>query len=149
MRIFEMKKIVAVVFLLPFILGSCSYLSKINPWAEEKTQEQMSESKVNPFLWQASLNKLGFMPIQVKNQDKGEIVTDWYARNKSCNEQFKVVVHVLSKELRSDAVKVQAYKRMKVAGKWQEQQTAPQIQQVIELSILKEARKLYQQSFNQ
>ena len=131
-----------------FLLDGCSYMQQWNPWAEEKPQEEVRESNVNLFLWQASLDKLGFMPIQSKNQETGVIITDWYKESPNALEQFKLEVRVLSKELRSDGVKVSGQSRRFVNGKWQTEDMSLQMEQVIELSILKRARVLYQKSFN-
>lgn len=144
-----MKKFVPLMIIGAFLLNGCSYVQQWNPWAEEKPQEEVRESNVNPFLWQASLDKLGFMPIQSKSQETGVIVTDWYKESPDAREQFKLDVHVLSKELRSDGVKVKGQVRKSVNGKWQIEDMSLQMEQVIELSILKRARILYQHSFNQ
>lgn len=144
-----MKKFVPLVIIGAFLLNGCAYMQQWNPWAEEKPQTEIHESKVNPFLWQASLDKLGFMSIQSKNQETGIIETDWYKESPKAKEQFKLQVHILSKELRSDGVKVEGQSRKLVNGKWQIENMSLQMEQVIELSILKRARILYQQSFNQ
>ena len=143
-----MKKFVPLVIIGAFLLNGCAYMQQWNPWAEEKPQEEVRESKVNLFLWQASLDKLGFMPIQSKNQETGVIITDWYKESPNALEQFKLEVRVLSKELRSDGVKVSGQSRRFVNGKWQTEDMSLQMEQVIELSILKRARVLYQKSFN-
>ncbi len=143
-----MKKFVPLVIIGAFLLDGCSYMQQWNPWAEEKPQEEVRESNVNLFLWQASLDKLGFMPIQSKNQETGVIITDWYKESPNALEQFKLEVRVLSKELRSDGVKVSGQSRRFVNGKWQTEDMSLQMEQVIELSILKRARVLYQKSFN-
>lgn len=143
-----MKKFVPLVIIGAFLLNGCSYIQQWNPWAGEKPQEEVKESNVNPFLWQASLDKLGFMPIQSKNQETGVIETDWYKESPNALEQFKLEVRVLSKELRSDGVKVSGQSRRFVNGKWQTEDMSLQMEQVIELSILKRARVLYQKSFN-
>ncbi len=143
-----MKKFVPLVIIGALWLSGCSYVQQWNPWADEKPQEDVKESKVNPFLWQASLDKLGFMPIQSKNQETGVIETDWYKESPKAKEQFKLTVHVVCKELRSDGVKVNGQTRKLVNGKWQIEDMSLQMTQVIELSILKKARILYQNSFN-
>lgn len=144
-----MKKFVPLMIIGAFLLNGCAYMQQWNPWAEEKPQEEVRESKVNPFLWQASLDKLGFMPIQSKNQDTGVIVTGWYNESPKAKEQFKLEVQILSKELRSDGVKVKGQSRKLVNGEWQTENMSLEMEQVIELSILKRARILYQQSFIQ
>ena len=144
-----MKKFVPLVIISAFLLSGCSYMQQWNPWAEEKPQEEVRESNVNLFLWQASLDKLGFMPIQSENQETGVIVTDWYKESPNAKEQFKLEVHILSKDLRSDGVKVEGQSRKLVNGEWLTEDMSAQMEQVIELSILKRARILYQKSFNQ
>ena len=77
------------------------------------------------------------------------IVTDWYKESSKAKEQFKLEVHILSKELRSDGVKVQGQSRRFVNGKWQMEDMSLQMEQVIEQKKKKRARILYQHSFNQ
>lgn len=144
-----MKKIIPLLMIMIFACGGCSYLSYLNPWHEEEKVEAVPESAANQFLWKASLKKLGFMPIVLQNEKEGIIKTDWYAENSQSKEEFQLTVKVISRELRSDGVVVEGKSRKKVGGKWQEQPISAQTKQVIELAILDEARKLYQQSFNQ
>ena len=149
MRFLVMKKFFPLVIISMLLLNGCSYVQKWNPWAEDELEAKVQEANVNLFLWQASLDKLGFMPISEKNFAKGIIITDWYRESSNAKEQFKLEVRILSKELRTDGVQVKGQSRKTVNGKWQVSEMSVQTEQIIELSILKRARVLYQKSFNQ
>lgn len=141
-----MKKLIPAVLLSVVLLSGCSYLSKMNPWSSEEDEKVYVAPKTNPFLWQASLDKLSFMPLQTSDVKSGMIVSEWYAVSGRPAEKFKLQVRVVSNELRADCLKVNGYTKQLVQGKWQENPMKKSMLNAIELSILERARVLYQQS---
>ena len=112
-----MKKYLCL-FVGLLMLNGCSYLREVWPFGNEKTEENQTKEavvekadalKVNPYLWQASLDKLSFMPLASSDAEGGVIVTDW--KTFSNNEQFKVVVHIYSQKLQANSLKAEVYKR--------------------------------------
>lgn len=143
-----MKKLIPVVLLSVVLLSGCSYLSKMNPWSGEEEEKVYVAPKTNPFLWQASLDKLSFMPLQTSDVKSGMIVSEWYTVSGRPTEKFKLQVRVVSNELRADCLKVNGYTKQLVQGKWQENPMKKSMLNAIELSILERARVLYQQSLD-
>lgn len=144
-----MKKLIPVVLLSVVLLSGCSYLSKMNPWSSSEEEEKVYVApKTNPFLWQASLDKLSFMPLQTSDVKSGMIVSEWYTVSGKPTEKFKLQVRVVSNELRADCLKVKGYTKQLVQGKWQENPMKKSMLNAIELSILERARVLYQQSLD-
>ena len=145
-----MKKYLCL-FVGLLMLNGCSYWQAIWPFGEEKTAENQTQEasvaektdalKVNPYLWQASLEKLSFMPLASSDGEGGVIVTDW--KTFSNNEQFKVVVHIYSQKLQANSLKVDVYKRRLKNGAWVDDAVDNRLSEETEKAILMQARELY------
>ncbi|CAA7622704.1 conserved hypothetical protein [Magnetospirillum sp. LM-5] len=98
---------------------------------------------VNSFLWRASLDTLGFMPIATADPFGGTIITDWYQLPEAPNERFKVNVFILDRALRADGVKVSVFKQARDAmGQWVDVKIEAKMAGDLENSILTRARQL-------
>jgi hypothetical protein len=97
---------------------------------------------VNAYLWRASLDTLGFMPLAQVDSNGGVIITDWYATQQSPNERVKVTVAILDTELRSDAVKVTAIRQTLAGSGWVDAPVRAGTVQKLEETILSRARDL-------
>jgi len=99
---------------------------------------------VNSFLWRASLDTVGFMPLASADPFGGVIITDWYSPPGSTNERFKVTVYILDRRLRADGVKVAVFKQGRLGSEsdWADEPIAPQTVVDLENSILTRARQL-------
>ena len=83
------------------------------------------------------------MPIINADPFGGMILTDWYKPSADSKEQFKVTIMIIGNELRSDAVKVSAYKKNLMANdKWSEQVFDQAVSSEIEEAILLRAREI-------
>ena len=138
-----MKKYLSVLLGLLLLAGGCSW-SALNPFAEEKKEISAEYAGVNHYLWQASLDKLGFMPIEVEDKSGGVIVTGWVRMQKNPNDLYKVKVKILSRELRSDGLQVEVEKRQVKDGKTYGVKADKALAAGIENQILQQARILYQ-----
>ena len=144
-----MKKYLCL-FVGLLMLNGCSYLREVWPFGNEKTEENQTKEavvekadalKVNPYLWQASLDKLSFMPLASSDAEGGVIVTDW--KTFSNNEQFKVVVHIYSQKLQANSLKAEVYKRRLKNGAWVDDIVDNRLSAETENAILMQARELY------
>ena len=98
---------------------------------------------VNGYLWRASLDTLGFMPLASADPYGGVIITDWYANPEKPDERFKATVYILDTRLRADALNVTVFKQTRdAAGGWVDAPVAGQTEADIENSILTRARQL-------
>ena len=137
-----MKKQLSTVLIAILTVSGCSWLpsmSSLNPFAEgasEAESEAPAEESigVNPYLWQAALTKLSFMPLASADSAGGVIIQ---------NEQFKITVNILSRNLRADCLKVAVFKRVLRDGKWVNDTADRRLAGEIENAILTQARKLY------
>lgn len=104
---------------------------------------------VNSFLWRASLDTVAFMPLSSADPFGGVIITDWYAPPKTPNERFKLTVYILSRQLRSDAVKVAVFKQRQDGGtEWIDSPVDEKTAADLENAILSRARELRVSSAN-
>lgn len=98
---------------------------------------------VNSFLWRASLDSIGFMPLSSADPFGGVIITDWYSPPSSPNERFKVTVYVLDRQLRSDGVRAQIFRQTREPGAgWVDAAVDPKSPADLENAILTRARQL-------
>lgn len=112
------------------------------PVSEEKADEEKDvRPGVNPYLWQASLDSLAFMPLASTDAQGGVIVTEWKAM--SHNEQFKVVVNIYTQDLRADSVKAEVYRRVLKNGLWIDDEADGHLSDELEKNILIRAKQLY------
>jgi hypothetical protein len=64
---------------------------------------------VNAFLWRASLNILSIAPLISTDALGGTIISDWYINKKIKNQRLKITAFILTRELRSDGIKVKVH----------------------------------------
>lgn len=98
---------------------------------------------VNAYLWRATLDTLAFMPLQSADPYGGVVITDWYIDPKAPEEQFKVTVYILDRNLRADGLRVSVFRQTKsAAGAWENAAVDPKTGPSIENAILTRARQL-------
>ncbi len=108
-----------------------------------KRQAAASPIGVNSFLWRASLDTLSFMPLASADPFGGVIITDWYAPPESRGERFKTTVYILSRELRTDGLRVAVFRQLHNGdGTWSDAVVNPATVVDIEDAILTRAREL-------
>lgn len=97
---------------------------------------------VNGYLWRASLDTLSFMPMTQTDSAGGVIITDWYVDPAKTDERYKLTVYILSRSLRADGVRVQAFRQIQREGKWEDAAVAADVIRKLEDTILTKARRL-------
>ena len=118
------------------VFGEGGFLGK------KKENEGGSGITVNSFLWRASLDTVSFMPLASADPFGGVILTDWYTPPETEGERFKVNVFILSRELRSDGIRVRAFKQVFKKGKWVDSDVTGETARQLEDTILTRARQL-------
>lgn len=110
---------------------------------KKKKNEYGPGVEVNSYLWRASLDTIAFMPVASADPFGGVIITDWYTPEQSPNEKFKLNVYIMDRQLRSDGVKVTAFKKVYHQGKgWVDSPTSTEMSRKLEDKILTRAREL-------
>jgi len=98
---------------------------------------------VNSYLWRAALDTIAFMPLASADPFGGVIITDWYTSAESTSERFKMTVYILSRQLRSDGLRVAVFRQYQDAnGKWVDGPVAPSTATKLEDAILTRAREM-------
>lgn len=103
---------------------------------------------VNSYLWKASLESVGFMPLLQADSNGGVIVTDWYTTPTNANERVKVNILILGKQLRADGLKATIFKQTKTATGWADAPADPATARALEDTILTKARAMKVQTLN-
>ena len=97
---------------------------------------------VNAYLWRASLDTIGFMPLAQVDSNGGIIITDWYSTPAAPNERVKVTIAILDTDLRADAIKVNTNRQTIGGSGWVDAPVRPGTVQKLEETILSRARDL-------
>ncbi len=97
---------------------------------------------VNAYIWQASLDTLGFLPLLSTDPFGGVIISDWYAPSSSLSERIKVTVHIMDRGLRGEGLKVKVFRQERIGTDWRDTSTNPATAQTLEDAILTRAREL-------
>ena len=101
---------------------------------------------VNAYLWRGALDTLGFMPLNSIDPFGGVIITDWYTNPSASDERFKATAYILSKDLRSDGVRVAIFRQVQQNGQWVDAPVSDVTVGEIENKVLAKARKLREQA---
>ncbi len=100
---------------------------------------------VNAFLWRGALDTISFMPVASADPFGGVIITDWYTPPGTSGERFKATIYILSKELRSDGIRVNIYRQVLQSGQWIDAPVSDSTVGDIENKVLARARHMREQ----
>jgi hypothetical protein len=100
---------------------------------------------VNAFLWRGALDTIAFMPLSSADPFGGVIITDWYTPPSTSGERFKATIYILSRDLRSDGVRVNIYRQVLQNGQWVDATVAESTVADIENKVLARARHMREQ----
>ena len=100
---------------------------------------------VNAFLWRGALDTIAFMPLASADPFGGVIITDWYIPPGTSGERFKATVYILSRDLRSDGVRVNIYRQVMQNGQWTDAAVSDTTIGDIENKVLARARRMREQ----
>jgi hypothetical protein len=97
---------------------------------------------INPYLWKASLETIGFMPLSSTDPFAGTIITDWYTAETNQGERCKLNVFINGKDLKTDNLKVSSFCQTLKNNQWVNVPSKIEENTKIENAILNEAKKL-------
>jgi hypothetical protein len=100
---------------------------------------------VNAFLWRGALDTIAFMPLASADPFGGVIITDWYTPPGTNGERFKATVYILSRDLRSDGIRVNIYRQVLQNGQWMDATVSDATAGDIENKVLARARHMREQ----
>ena len=96
---------------------------------------------MNPYLWQAALDKLSFMPLASADSKGGVIITDW--KQMAVDEEFKVNVTIYTQKLAANGIKVEVFKRVMSKRMWKDATPDKALAEELEKAIILQAKNLY------
>ncbi|MEA1649621.1 DUF3576 domain-containing protein [Nitrospirillum sp. BR 11164] len=112
------------------------------PVGTSNTAVQVVGPTVNAFLWRASLDTIGFLPLVSADPYTGVIITDWYSPPSTPGERFKINLYVLDSTLRADGVRVTVFRQVDQNGQWRDATVAAETNSQLEDTVLTRARQL-------
>ena len=112
----------------------------------KSTQDEGAALGVNAYLWRASLDTLSFMPLASADPFGGVIITDWYQPPSAPGERFKVTAYILGRQLRTDGVRLSAFRQVQQGGQWVDAPISTATTSELEDKVLARARELRSQA---
>ncbi len=97
---------------------------------------------VNPYLWQASIETINFMPLSSTDPFAGTIITDWYTSEQNLGERCKLNIFVNGVELKTDNLKVLSFCQTLKNNQWVNYASKQEDNIKLENAILNKAKKL-------
>ena len=97
---------------------------------------------VNALLWRAALDIASFVPLDDVDTFGGSIITEWHHLETNPDQRLKLVIFVIGRELRSDAIKVQAHVQKRNGEEWIGAGRDESLGRNVENLILTRAREL-------
>ena len=101
---------------------------------------------INPFLWRAALETIGFMPLSSADQVGGTIITDWYSTSNNENERCKLNIFITGRKLNTENLRVSTFCQEFKNQIWVNKKIENENNIKIENAILNKAKKLRLQS---
>jgi hypothetical protein len=101
------------------------------------------DSKINKFLWQASLEVLDMAPLVILDNKTGVIATDWYSDKANPNRTMKVVVNITDNIIAPESIDVKIQEKVLKSGRWLDENLDRAMKMSIETKILRRAKELY------
>ena len=108
----------------------------------ENLNSGMVGMPINPYLWKASLNTLGFMPLSSTDPFAGTIITDWYTAETSVGERCKLNIFINGQDLNTKNLKVLSFCQTLKNNQWVNMPSKDEENTKLENVILNEAKKL-------
>ena len=115
---------------------------KLSDFGDSSSNQSDNLLPVNAILWRAALDIASFVPLDDVDTFSGSIITEWHQSPDNPNKRLKLTIFVLGRELRSDAIKVQAYMQKQNGNKWIDAGRDADLGRKIENLILTRAREL-------
>ena len=117
-------------------------LDFFNLGGSKKKSAVRSGISVNSFLWRATLDTISFLPISSADPFGGVVLTDWYAPPKAPMERYKLSIFILSRQLRSNGIRVAVHRQKLDGSVWRTSSVAEDTSVKLEHQILMRARQL-------
>ena len=124
------------------LFGKDNMIFGKNKNSEKNVQFGTIGMPINPYLWKASLETIGFMPLASSDPFGGTIITDWYTSASNENERCKLNIFINGYEFKTENLKVSSFCQIFKNQKWINTKNNVQNDIKIENAILNKAKKI-------
>ena len=124
------------------LIGNKANFSFLDGDEDSSSQITNLGMPINPYLWKASLNTIGFMPLSSTDPFAGTIITDWYTAETNIEERCKLNIFINGKDLRTNNLKVSSFCQILKNNQWVNITSKTDENIKLENIILNEAKKL-------
>lgn len=100
------------------------------------------EAKLNPHLWEATVDSLHHLPLERIDPKGGMILTEWYSVPQHPSERFRISALVSGNLLKPEALKIVVFKQIKQHNIWVDVQTKTLLAEKISEQILLRALEI-------
>ena len=97
---------------------------------------------INPYLWQASLETINFMPLSSTDPFAGTIITDWYTSESNNGERCKLNIFIKGLDLKTQNLDVLSFCQKLSNNQWVNKPSNQEDNIKLENAILNKAKKL-------
>ena len=95
---------------------------------------------INDILWETSLEKISFMPLNSVDKLSGTIITEWYQINEK--QKIKINLFINDNNISDQSLTVKIYEEQLIDSSWQQVNRNADLENKIKDSILSTAKKL-------
>ena len=124
------------------LIGNKANFSFLDGDEDSSSQITNLGMPINPYLWKASLNTIGFMPLSSTDPFAGTIITDWYTAETNIEERCKLNIFINGKDLRTNNLKVSSFCQILKNNQWVNLTSNKDDNLLLENAILNKAKKL-------
>jgi hypothetical protein len=110
--------------------------------AEKQGGTEETSSRVNYYLWRATLETLSLGPLESADPFGGIVITDWFTLDNEPGSQYRVTAFILGRELRTDNIKIALYIKTRDRGRVVTRKASPIAETKLEDVILAKARDI-------
>ncbi len=102
-----------------------------------------ADSKINKFLWQASLEMVDVAPLALIDTTNGVISTDWYSDKNKPKASMKMTAKIVGDTIAPESINVTLQQRTMKDGRWVEDSVKSRAASDMEAKIVTRARDLF------
>lgn len=102
------------------------------------------KSKINSYVWKASLDAVRAYPLLASDASNGVIVTDWYAAPGNPNDRRQIRIEVMGPDIRRDTLFVSVARQIRGPGDsaWSDAPVQATVAQSLEDDIIFTAKDI-------
>ena len=116
--------------------------TKLIDFGSSNNQNNQNNMPVNALLWRAALDIASFVPLDDVDTFGGSIITEWRHPTTNPSQRLKLIIFVVGRGLRSDAIQVQAHVQKRNGEEWISAGRDEALSRNVENLILTRAREL-------